>query len=245
MGRVIYYIGCVASYDSRAQGMARSLGNLLNRANLSFGILGPKENCDGNAANRLGEKGLFEILAKRNVDQFAELGAEKIVTLSPHSYNSMKNEYPEFGGNLEVLHYTQLLKDLVKSGKLNFSINAEVTFHDPCFLGRYNEEYEAPREILESVPGIELVEMGKNREDSLCCGGGAGNFYTDFLGRSEYSPARVRVKEAYETGAEILAVACPICLTMFEDAVSAEGLDGKIEVKDISEIAEAAFFKKG
>lgn len=238
----LYYVGCVGSYDTRAQEMARALGKVLQKAGVSFGVLGNEENCDGNEVNNLGEEALFEMLAEENIQKFKELGITRIITLSPHSYNAMKNNYPRFDGHFEVFHYTQLIRDLVQSGSLDVSagVNARVTYHDPCFLGRWNEEYEAPRMILNAIPGIEQIEMEKNRAGALCCGGGGGNFYTDFLGGSESSPARIRVREASATGASILAVACPNCMTMLEDAVKAEGLEDRLTVKDISEIVAEA-----
>jgi len=238
----LYYVGCVGSYDTRAQETARTLGKVLIKAGLPFGVLGSEENCDGNEVNTLGEETLFEMLAEENIQKFRDLGVTKIVTLSPHSYNTMKNDYPRFDGSFEVRHYTQLLRDLITQGKLNFSggLNARVTYHDPCFLGRWNGEYDTPRQILNSIPGIELIEMEKNKTGALCCGGGGGNFYTDFLAGSESSPARIRAREAYATGASILAVACPNCMTMLEDAVKAESLEDKLAVKDISEIAAEA-----
>jgi Fe-S oxidoreductase len=231
----LYYVGCVGSYDSTSKRAARALGEVLLKSGLSFGILGEKESCDGNEVDMLGEKGLFEWLREQNSQMFRELGVKKIITLSPHSYNAMKNNYL---GEFEVFHYTQVLRDLVKSGKLNFSkgLNAKITYHDPCFLGRYNQEYDAPREVFNSVPGIELIEMPRNRENAFCCGGGGGNFYTDIIGGGGERPSIIRVREAYETGASILAVACPICMMMLEDAVKTEGLEGKLMVKDISEI---------
>ena len=236
---LLYYVGCVGSYDTRAQVAARAFGNILCKcgANISFGILSEEESCDGNEVNNLGEEGLFQELAEENIQKFKDLGIKKIVTLSPHSYNAIKNDYPEFGGDFEVYHYTQLLRDLIKDEKLDLSkFDAKVAYHDSCFLGRYNNEYDAPREILNAIPGIELVEMERNRENSLCCGGGGGNFYTDFLGEYKDSPARIRIREAYDVGASILAVACPICLTMLEDALKVEGLEEKMAIKDISEI---------
>jgi len=149
----------------------------------------------------------------------------------------MKNNYPAFGGSFELCHYTQLLNDLIKKNKIKPSrAKAKVTYQDPCFLGRYNNIYDEPRQILQSIPGIELVEMERNRRDAFCCGGGSGNFVTDLLAGSTDSPARVRAREAYETGAATLAVACPSCLTMLTDAVKAEDLDDKLAVKDISQI---------
>jgi Fe-S oxidoreductase len=238
----LYYVGCVGSYDTRAQEAAKALGAVLQKAGVSFGVLGKEEHCDGNEVSMMGEKGLFEMVAEKNIAQFKELGVRGIITLSPHAYNAIKNIYPWYGGNFEVLHQTQVLRNLIRDNRLDIStgFNARVTFHDPCFLGRWNSEYEAPRAILRAVPGITLLEMEKNRDSALCCGGGGGNFYIDFLGGSADSPARRRVREAYETGANVLAVACPTCLTMLEDAVKSEELEGKLVVKDISEIAAEA-----
>jgi Fe-S oxidoreductase len=237
----LFYVGCLGSYDTRCQGVARTLGELFLKSELSFGVLGDNENCDGNEVKMLGENGLFQLLAEGNIQKFEELGVEKIVTLSPHSYNAIKRYYPDFGGRYKVLHYTELLREIIDKGELEFSKNtdAKVTYHDPCFLGRWNNIYDAPREILEDIPGLKLVEMGRNRENSICCGGGGGNFYTDFLG-GENSPSRAKIKEAYDTGAEILAVACPGCMTMLDDALKVEGLEEKIAVKDISEIVKGA-----
>jgi Fe-S oxidoreductase len=233
----LYYVGCVGSYDTTSQKAARALGSVLLKAGLSFGILGNRELCDGNEVDMLGEKELFEFLREENTQMFKELGVKKVVMLSPHSYNALKNSY---SNEFEVFHYTQLLRDLIKSGKLDVSkgFKAKVTYHDPCFLGRYNNEYDAPREILTAIPGIELIEMERNRENSFCCGGGGGNFYTDVLGSGKDSPSRIRVREAYDTGANILAVACPICMMMLEDAVKTEGLEDELIIKDISQIVE-------
>ncbi len=186
----LYYVGCVGSYDSRARQAARAIGLVLKSANVSFGILGKQEICEGNEAFTMGEKGLFEILAEKNISLFKKLGVRKIVTLSPHAYNAIKNLYPWYGGEFEVVHYTQLLFELIHHNKLTFNnrFNARVTFHDPCFLGRWNGEYEAPRAILRKIPGITFLEMEKNKDSSLCCGGGGGNFYIDFLGTALLAP---------------------------------------------------------
>ena len=238
----LLYIGCVGSYDTRSQEAAKALGSLLLDAGVSFGILGAEEKCDGNEVLRLGERELFQHLAQENIKALKDLQAKSIITLSPHSYNVMKNEYPELGADFEVIHYTQFLRDLIKNKKLKPAkgFKARVTYHDPCFLGRHNKEYDAPREVLSSIPGVELTEMESRREHSFCCGGGGGNFYTDMLGGAENSPSRIRIKEAYATGAEVLAVACPICMTMLDDAVKVEGLEDKLGVKDIAEIVRQA-----
>ncbi|MDH5701703.1 MAG: (Fe-S)-binding protein [Candidatus Bathyarchaeota archaeon] len=232
------YVGCVGSYEERGQRMARSFAELLDAAEVSFGILGAEEDCDGNEAYMLGEMGLFQELAKKNVQKFKELEVKKVVTLSPHAYNSMKNKYPRFG-DFEVFHYTQLLSEMIQQGKIELSeLKAKVTYHDPCFLGRYNGIYDIPREILKSIPGIKLTEMERTKENSFCCGGGSGNFVTDLLGGSEENPSRIRVREAHETGAEILVVACPSCMMMLDDAVKDEGLEGELSVKGIAELVK-------
>ncbi len=239
----LLYVGCTGSYDSRAQKAARALAEVMIKAGVSFGVLGSEENCDGNEVQNLGESGLFEILAENNIEQFKKTGVQKIITFSPHAYNAMKNYYHQYGGFFEVFHYTQILYSLIENGKINKlkSPNTKITFHDPCFLGRWNEEYEAPRAILSAVEGAEFVEMDKNREGAVCCGGGGGNFQIDLLGGSENSPARRRVREAYKTGANILAVACPKCLVMLNDAVTSEELADRLEVMDISEIVTKGF----
>jgi len=234
----LLYVGCLGSYDESGQRMARSVATLLSKAGISFGILGNEENCCGNEVYLLGENELFRMLAEKNVQKFKELGVKKVVTLSPHAYNTIRNNYPLVSNAyFEVYHYTQLLRGLLRENKIKPSgHNAKVTYHDPCFLGRYNQIYDEPREILQSIPGVELVEMERSRENSFCCGGGSGNFVTDLLAGSKESPSRIRVREAYETGADILAVACPSCMTMFQDAIKVEELEDKLTVKDISQV---------
>lgn len=233
----LLYVGCLGSYDENGQKMAKSLVDVLKTAGVSFGILGNDEECCGNEVYMLGEMGLFQNLVEKNSHKFQQLGVQKVITLCPHGYNTIKNKYPKSDGSFEVFHYTQLLCDLVKKNKIKPSRNkTRVTYHDPCFLGRYNNIYDEPRQVLQSIPGVELVEMERNRKDAFCCGGGSGNFVMDLLAGGKESPARVRVREAYATGADTLAVACPSCLTMFTDAVKAEDLDGKLAVKDISQL---------
>jgi Fe-S oxidoreductase len=238
----LYYVGCAGSYDTRSQRPALMVAKILQKASVSFGILGAQENCDGNEVRKLGERGLFEVLAEGNISLFKKLGIRNIVTLSPHGYNAMKNYYPLLGGEFHVFHYTEIFYALIREKRIapRRAVSARVTYHDPCFLGRWNEVYETPRNLLTSIPGIEVVEMEKNREGALCCGGGAGNFQIDLLGGTECSPARRRVREALATGATVLAVACPKCLVMLEDAAKAEGLDERLSVMDISEIVAQA-----
>ncbi len=238
----LYFVGCVGSYDQKGQQGASALGEVLLKAGVSFGILGNAEVCDGNEVNKVGERGLFEQLADRNIKKFNELGVKKVVTLSPHAYNAIKNDYPKFGGSFEVKHYTQLLAELVSQGRIDVAkgLSARITFHDPCLLGRHNEEYDAPRNVLKSLPGVELIEMDRYRENSFCCGGGGGNFATDFLGGGVKAANRIRVREALSTGAEILAVACPTCATMLEDALKSEEAEGKIKVMDVAGLVKEA-----
>jgi len=239
----LYYVGCTGSYDTRAQHSSRALSAILDKAGVSFGILGNDENCDGNEVDKLGEAGLFEMLAQDNITRYNDLGVKKIITLSPHAYNAIKNLYPLYGGNFQVFHYTQVLIKLISEERIDISggFNAKVTYHDPCFLGRWNGEYETPRTLLKMIPSLRFVEMEKNRDEALCCGGGAGNFEIDYLGGSESSPARRRIREAAASGANVLAVACPKCLIMLEDALKAEGFEDKLVVKDIVEIVAGAW----
>jgi len=233
----LFYVGDEGSFDERGIKVAKAVGTFLVRSGISIGILGSEEISDGNEVKTLGESGLFEVLVERNIKRFKELGVKKIVTLSPHGYNSIKNEYKKMGGDFEVFHYTQLLAKLIEDKKIILpELKMSVTYHDPCYLGRYNQEYEVPRKILKSIPGIDFREMELIKEEAFCCGGGGGNFYTSMLGSGVNSPSRIRVRQAYETGAEVLAVACPLCAKMLDDAVKDEGLDEKLRVKDISEI---------
>jgi Fe-S oxidoreductase len=233
----LYYVGCVGAYDERSQVNARAVGELLLRAGCSFGILGSEEVCDGNEVKHLGERGLYEHLVQEQSRIFMERGVKKVVTLSPHAFHTMRNDYPTYGIEVEVMHYTQLLRDLIETGELDVSkgFSARVTLHDPCYLGRWNQEFEVPRQILAAIPGIELVEMERNRETAFCCGGGGGNFATDLLSGQD-GPACLRVREANETGADLLAVACPICTKMLSDALKTEGLEEALRLADLSEI---------
>jgi len=235
----LFYIGDVASFDERGQKMARAAASLMRQLGVSFGILGNKERSDGNDVRALGEAGLFEQIAGQNIQDWQAAGVTKIIALSPHAFNTVKNDYPRFGGAFQVRHYSHILgdhlngQDFADSGK-----TLKITYHDPCYLGRHNWEYQAPRTLLNRLPGVELVEMDRAKNNALCCGSGGGNFFTDLLGGGEDAPARVRVREAAETGAEILAVACPQCLKMLDDAAKAEGLDEKLRVMDLAEIAQ-------
>ena len=233
----LFYAGCVGSYDERGIKIAKAVGTLLAKSGVSLGILGSREMCDGNEVRALGEAGLFQSLAEGNISLFKELGVKKIITLDPHAFNAFTRDYPELGGEFEVYHYTQMLASLIESKKIPLNeYKTRVTFHDPCYLGRHNGEYEAPRKVLGAIPGLELIEMDQNRENAFCCGGGGGNFFTDILGGGQDSPNKIRVRNAFDTGAGILAVACTQCAKMFEDAVKSEGLEDSLEVLDVAEL---------
>jgi len=237
----LFYVGCVGSYDEIGQKMARSVGTLLSEAGVSMGILGSEETCDGNEVRVLGEVGLFEELARINIEKFKERGITRIITLDPHALNAFKKEYPKQGATLEIFHYTEILAKLIQDEKIALAeYPVTVTYHDPCYLGRHNGIYEPPRETLRAIPGLELVELRRNRRFAFCCGGGGGNFFTDILGTGEDSASRVRVREALETGASVIAVACPTCAKMLDDAVKIEGVDDRLEVLSIAEIVSRA-----
>jgi Fe-S oxidoreductase len=233
----LFYVGCVGSYDEIGQKMARSVAGLLNKLGISFGMLGSEERCDGNDVRAMGERGLFEQIAHENIEKFHELNVRKIITLSPHAYYAFKVDYPQLGGEFEVFHYTHALAGTMKSAGFDRSKSpVQVTFHDPCYLGRHSKEYKPPRKILSAIPGVQIKEMDRAEKNALCCGGGGGNLFTDILGTGFDSPARVRVKEAVETGAGILAVACPGCMRMLNDAAKAEGIEPNLKVMDVAEL---------
>ncbi len=234
----LLYIGDAASFDEVGMRMARSVSRLLLGYGVSLGILGEKEISDGNEVRTLGERGLFEYLEEENTNIFKSLGVKKIITVSPHAYNSFSNYYRRGDDFPRVAHYTQVVRDLsgAKGAMKMKKLDRKITYHDPCYLGRWNGEYLAPRTVLNSIPGAAIVEMDRSMANTLCCGGGGGNYYTDILGSGKSSAARARVREAHGTGADTLAVACPVCYKMLDDAVKDEGLERKLEIRDISEL---------
>jgi Fe-S oxidoreductase len=231
----LYFVGCSPSYDPRIQGITRTLVQVFSQAQVDFGILGQEESCCGSEVRRLGEAGLFEMLVEENVALWQEYGVKKVVTTSPHCFNALKKDYPQ--GVLEPIHYTQLVADLIEEGRLAFrgELKRAVTYHDPCYLGKHNDIFDPPRLILKSIPGVRLLEMDRSRERSLCCEGGGGRMWLEGTNIEERL-AHQRVQEAIDTGAEILATACPFCLLTLEDAVKTRGLEDRIRVADIMEL---------
>src|SRR5215831_17962008 len=233
----LYFVGCAGSFDDRNKKTSRSLAKLLQRAGIDFAILGPGENCNGDQARRAGNEYIFQMLAMQNVETFEAMGVKKIITQCPHCFNVLKNEYPQLGGNYEVVPHSQFLDELVKSGKLSLagaSLEERVTYHDSCYLGRHNDIYLAPRKVIGALAGIDIVEMPRNGTRGMCCGaGGARMWMEEHVGKNVNVE---RAQEAIGTGASRIAVACPFCYVMLEDGVKGEGKDDDVKVQDIAEI---------
>ncbi len=236
-----YWVGCTTSFDTRAQKLARAFVRILGHAKVSFATLGQKECCCGDIARRIGETGLFEEGVEKTSNLLDKYGVTDLVTSSPHCYSLIKNEYPAAvdgaqPASLRVRHYSQLLEELVSQGRLSLRSPEPrvVTYHDPCYLGRYNGVYGAPRAVIRAIGGVELVEMPRNRSDSLCCGGGGGRMWQELEGEKKLG--EVRVREAAATGADTLVTACPYCLIMLEDAVKTADLESSLRVMDLNEL---------
>jgi len=234
----LYWVGCQSSYDPRSREVAKAVVKVLKAANVSFAILGNDEVCTGEPVRRMGEEGRFQELAMRNIETLRGAGVKKIIVHCAHCFNTFRNEYPEFGGNFEVIHHTQLFSKLALEGKLpRAALAGAVTFHDPCNMGRINGVVEEPRLALASVEGLELREMPRTKERSFCCGGGGANVWYEVPEKKKIGV--IRVEEAKATGAGTIAVGCPFCITMFEDAAKALG-DDKLKVMDVAEIMAKA-----
>jgi Fe-S oxidoreductase len=234
---ILYYVGCTAAYDPRIQDVAKSIVKCFDKAGLNFGVLGDEENCCGSEVYGMGEKGLFEFLVEGNMKIFNKYNVKQVVTNCPHGFHAFKNRYNQT--TFEPQHHTQLLAKVIEDKRLTFSkeVNKKVIYHDPCFLGKQNGIYDEPRKVIESIPGVELLEFERSRERSLCCEGGGGRMWMDIPGQRL---AETRVRDAMAANAEILAVACPFCLLTIEDAVKTTGNEGKIQIMDIAELVAQA-----
>jgi len=233
---ILFWVGCTLALEERSMKVAKAVAKVLKLAEINFGILGTEESCCGEPARRLGNEYLFQLQAEKNIETLKSYQVKKIVTACPHGYNTLKNEYPQFGGDFEVMHHTEFMANLLKEGKLRISqgVKGLVTYHDACYLGRYNNIFEPPREILQNLPDITLVEMERNRERSFCCGGGGGCMWLeDHAGRRINE---VRTEQAMDTKAQIVATACPFCLQMFEDGIKTKGVEESLKVMDIAEL---------
>jgi Fe-S oxidoreductase len=238
----LFWVGSMGSYDNRSQKIALSFAKLLNEAGVTFAILGNKEKNSGDTPRRLGNEFLFQELAAKNIEEFEKNGVTKIVTIDPHAYNIFKNEYPDFGLTAEVYHHTELLAKLVKEGKIktNYEVNETITFHDSCYLGRYNEVYDPPREILKSIPGVKLIEMERNRETGMCCGAGGGLMWMEETAGSRINVART--EQALAVNPTVISSGCPYCLTMLSDGTKAKEVDESVSTYDVAELLEKAVF---
>ena len=232
----LYFTGCYYSYDPRLKKAAAAAAAALNRAGVEFGILGSRENCCGESIRKTGDEEVFKQLARENIKTFIDNGVHRILVSSPHCYHTFKNEYPEFNVNFEVIHMSQLLSELIREGRLEITgeYGKKVTYHDPCYLGRHNGIYREPRDVLSSIPGLELVEMPDSMEQSLCCGGGGGRIWMETPKGERFSD--LRLTQALEAGAEVLATSCPYCIANFEDSRLTLDAEEKIEIRDITEI---------
>ena len=237
---VLYFPCCYNSYDPQSLKAAQAMVAILKKAGVDFGILGSEQSCCGESIRKAGNEELFKSLAESNINALNEAGVTRIITASPHCFHTFKNEYPELDGNFEVVHYVEYLAELIKDGRLKLTreLNKKVTYHDSCYLGRHNDVYDAPREVLQSIPGLELVEMYNHHEDSLCCGGGGGRVWAETKKEERFSDQRVQ--QALDADAEILAIACPYCMAMLGDSVVTMNKEETIQVKEIAELVAEA-----
>jgi Fe-S oxidoreductase len=233
---ILFWVGCCGSFDARSQKVATSIVKILHAIGVSFGILGNEEGCCGDPARRIGNEYLFQMTAEANIEVMKGYGVKKILTLCPHCFHMLKNEYPQFGGEFEVIHHTQFLEELISSGKLKLTkpINKVITYHDSCYLGRANQIFEPPRKIIQSIPGLRLVEMERHHERSFCCGAGGGRMWME-----EHIGTRInqmRTDQAIQTKAALVGTACPYCLTMMVDGIKEKGQEETMAAYDLSEL---------
>ena len=236
-GEILFWVGCAGSFDDRYKKVSKAFATIMQKAGVNFRILGTEEKCNGDTARRLGNEYLAQMMMQENVETLNNYGVKKIVTACPHCFHSLKNEYPQFGGNFEVKHHTEFIEDLISGGKIHLKKESEkhkVTYHDSCYLGRYNEVYDAPRNSLTKVAGLDLVEMERYKSRGFCCGAGGGRMFLE-----DEEGGRIneeRAKEALNTESDTIASACPFCMTMMTDGVKHFEKSDEVAVKDIAEI---------
>ena len=236
---ILFWVGCAGSYDQRAQKITQAFATILHKVGIRYAILGKEELCTGDPARRAGNEFMFQMMAYQNIQLLNGYGIKKIVTACPHCFNTLKNEYPELGGNYEVIHHTTFIQQLIDEGKITMKEQGsfkgkKITYHDSCYLGRANNIYEAPRKVLEALD-VELVEMKRCKSNGLCCGAGGGQMFKE----EEKGTIRVnleRSNEALDTGATIIAAACPFCNTMLSDGVKSSNKEEEVQVLDIAEL---------
>lgn len=237
---ILYYVGCSAALEDRNMKVSAAFGKILKAAGVNFGILGEEESCCGDPARRMGNEYLFQLQAMKNIETFKRYGVKRIVVTCPHGYNMLKNEYPQFGGNFEVVHHSQYIAELLQKGRLKLKkdVAEKITYHDGCYLGRHNDVYSEPRQVVKSIPGAQLREMGRRRSKSFCCGAGGGHMWMEETVGTRIS--EMRTEEAMKTEAGVLATACPFCLQMFEDAIKAKEASESLRALDIAELVAQA-----
>jgi Fe-S oxidoreductase len=231
----LYWVGCAGSFDDKNKKVTRAMAKLLSRAGIDVAILGPSEMCTGDPARRSGNEYLFQMLATPNIEMLNAMGVKKIITQCPHCFNTLLNEYPQLGGHYEVIHHTQLLEQLIADGRLDVSqatLEERLTYHDSCYLGRHNDVYLAPRKVVGSIKGIEVVEMQRNGTKGMCCGAGGARMWMEESIGTKVNDERAR--EALSTGATRVATACPFCFIMLDDGVKGAGAEDTVQVADIS-----------
>jgi Fe-S oxidoreductase len=235
---ILFWVGCAGSFDDRYKNVTLAICKILDKVGISFGVLATEESCTGDPARRAGNEFLFQMQALMNIQVLDGYEVKKIVTGCPHCFNTIKNEYPALGGNYEVLHHSELIQDLINQGKIKSKDGAfkgqKITYHDSCYLGRANEVYEAPRAVLEILDGA-LVEMKRSRKNGLCCGAGGGQMFKEAeSGKKEVNVERI--EEALETGATVVAAACPFCITMLSDGIKVKEKEADVKVYDLAEL---------
>lgn len=243
----LFFVGCIRSYDDRNKKVAIAMAKILQHLGVRFAILGMEEGCCGDPARRVGNEYLYQSLAQNNIEVFNRYGIEKILTTCPHCFNTFRNEYPQLGFDCEVTHHTVFLEECINNGRLKFhnALTKKITYHDPCYLGRYSGIYEPPRRVIEAIPSLDLLEIRQSRIDSLCCGAGGGWMWMDEkIGKRLNAQ---RLENALTTHPEWIATACPFCITMFDDAIKDKSMENEIKIWDIAELVEQAIFgdKKG
>ncbi len=235
---ILFWVGSAGSYDDRAKKISRAFVKILNRANVDFAVLGPEESCTGDVAKRAGNEFLFQMQAMMNIEVLNGYEIKRIVTCDPHSFNTIKNEYPGLGGSYDVIHHTQYIKELIDSGRLSvkgeFYKGKRITFHDPCYLGRANSVYDAPRDVLDTT-NADIVEMKRSKKTALCCGAGGAQMFKE-PEKGDMDINVLRTKDALETNANIIATGCPYCNTMMTDGIKAHEKEEEVAVLDVAEL---------
>ncbi|WP_452222009.1 (Fe-S)-binding protein [Lacinutrix salivirga] len=239
---ILFWVGSAGSYDDRAKKITKAFVKILNKAEINFAVLGTEESATGDLAKRAGNEFLFQMQAMMNIEVLNMYNVKRIVTCDPHSFNTFKNEYPSLGGNYDVLHHTQFIKQLIESKKISITSDSfkgkRITFHDPCYLGRANSEYEAPRDVLATLNAT-LLEMKRNKRTALCCGAGGGQMFKE-PEKGDKDVNELRTEDALETNPNIIATGCPYCMTMMSDGVKVKEKENEIKVMDIAELIASA-----